>query len=49
MGLFVGEPAQEIDVTVSTSLSELWVVETGGCSPSKYLRVEIQDSLYLWI
>ncbi|KAI1763650.1 acid protease [Hypoxylon sp. FL1150] len=34
MGLLVGEPAQEIDVTVSTSLSELWVVETGGCSPN---------------
>ncbi|KAI1770242.1 acid protease [Hypoxylon cercidicola] len=34
IGLFVGEPAQEIDVTVSTSLSELWVVETGGCSPN---------------
>ncbi|XXG98439.1 hypothetical protein Hte_004762 [Hypoxylon texense] len=34
MGLFVGEPAQEIDVTISTSLSELWVVETGGCSPN---------------
>ncbi|KAI0171774.1 acid protease [Hypoxylon sp. FL1284] len=35
IGLFVGEPAQEIDVTVSTTLSELWVVEKGGCSPSK--------------
>ncbi|KAI0206461.1 aspartic peptidase domain-containing protein [Astrocystis sublimbata] len=29
--LFVGEPAQEIDVVVSTSISELWVVENGGC------------------
>ncbi|KAI2637186.1 acid protease [Hypomontagnella submonticulosa] len=34
IGLFVGEPAQEIDVTVSTSLSEIWVVETGGCGPN---------------
>ncbi|KAI1076822.1 acid protease [Whalleya microplaca] len=31
IGLFVGEPAQEIDVTVSTSLSEIWVVEKSGC------------------
>ncbi|KAI2779064.1 acid protease [Daldinia loculata] len=31
IGLFVGEPAQEIDVLVSTSLSEIWVVESGGC------------------
>ncbi|KAI0106264.1 aspartic peptidase domain-containing protein [Nemania sp. FL0031] len=29
--LFVGEPAQEIDVLVSTSISEVWVVEDGGC------------------
>ncbi|KAI0419143.1 aspartic peptidase domain-containing protein [Xylaria grammica] len=29
--LFVGEPAQEIDVVVSTSISELWVVENSGC------------------
>ncbi|KAH8163415.1 hypothetical protein CIB48_g4843 [Xylaria polymorpha] len=29
--LFVGEPAQEIDVIVSTSLSELWLVESTGC------------------
>ncbi|KAI0489871.1 aspartic peptidase domain-containing protein [Xylaria cf. heliscus] len=29
--LFVGEPAQELDVVVSTSLSELWVVENTGC------------------
>ncbi|KAI0111331.1 acid protease [Daldinia grandis] len=34
IGLFVGEPAQEIDVLVSTSLSEIWVVESGGCSPN---------------
>ncbi|KAI3341970.1 aspartic peptidase domain-containing protein [Ustulina deusta] len=30
--LFVGEPAQEIDVVVSTSLSEIWVVESSGCA-----------------
>ncbi|KAI1738758.1 aspartic peptidase domain-containing protein [Xylaria scruposa] len=29
--LFVGEPAQELDVVVSTSLSELWLVENTGC------------------
>ncbi|KAI1179441.1 aspartic peptidase domain-containing protein [Nemania sp. FL0916] len=29
--LFVGEPAQEVDVVVSTSISEVWVVETSGC------------------
>ncbi|KAJ3571455.1 hypothetical protein NPX13_g5371 [Xylaria arbuscula] len=29
--LFVGEPAQQIDVVVSTSLSEVWVVEKSGC------------------
>ncbi|KAJ2997162.1 hypothetical protein NUW58_g738 [Xylaria curta] len=29
--LFVGEPAQEIDVVVSTSLSEVWLVENSGC------------------
>ncbi|KAI1422400.1 aspartic peptidase domain-containing protein [Xylaria sp. FL1777] len=29
---FVGEPAQEIDVVVSTSLSEVWVVENSGCA-----------------
>ncbi|KAI0144680.1 aspartic peptidase domain-containing protein [Xylariaceae sp. FL1272] len=29
--LFVGEPAQEVDVLVSTSLSEVWVVGNGGC------------------
>ncbi|KAI2473022.1 acid protease [Annulohypoxylon bovei var. microspora] len=34
IGLFVGEPAQEINVTISTSLSEIWVVESGGCSPN---------------
>ncbi|KAI1505384.1 aspartic peptidase domain-containing protein [Biscogniauxia marginata] len=33
-GLLVGDPAQEIDVTVSTSLSEIWVVETSGCGTS---------------
>jgi hypothetical protein len=31
----VGEPAQEIDLIVSTSISELWVVEDSGCN-SKY-------------
>jgi hypothetical protein len=35
MGLFVGEPAQQVDVTVSTSLAEIWVVENGGCGTSK--------------
>ncbi|KAI0132238.1 aspartic peptidase domain-containing protein [Xylariales sp. AK1849] len=34
MGLFVGEPAQQVDVVVSTCLSEIWVVETGGCGTS---------------
>ncbi|KAI1852504.1 hypothetical protein JX266_002682 [Neoarthrinium moseri] len=34
MGLFVGEPAQQVDVTVSTCLSEIWVVETTGCGSS---------------
>ncbi|KAI1269115.1 aspartic peptidase domain-containing protein [Xylariaceae sp. FL1019] len=29
--LFVGEPAQQVDVLVSTSLSEVWVVGNGGC------------------
>lgn len=29
--LFVGEPAQEIDVLVSTSISEVWLVENSGC------------------
>ncbi|TGJ83066.1 hypothetical protein E0Z10_g5715 [Xylaria hypoxylon] len=29
--LFVGEPAQEIDIVVSTSISEVWVVENSGC------------------
>ncbi|KAI0598339.1 aspartic peptidase domain-containing protein [Biscogniauxia sp. FL1348] len=33
-GLLVGDPAQGIDVTVSTSLSEIWVVETTGCGTS---------------
>ncbi|ORY65072.1 aspartic peptidase domain-containing protein [Pseudomassariella vexata] len=32
--LFVGEPAQQVDVTVSTSLSEIWVIEDSGCGPS---------------
>ncbi|KAL7627664.1 hypothetical protein AAE478_001857 [Parahypoxylon ruwenzoriense] len=26
--------AQEIDVTVSTTLSEIWIVESSGCSPN---------------
>ncbi|KAF2965216.1 hypothetical protein GQX73_g8364 [Xylaria multiplex] len=29
--LFVGEPAQEVDIVVSTSISEVWVVENSGC------------------
>ncbi|KAK3390999.1 aspartic peptidase domain-containing protein [Podospora didyma] len=29
----VGAPAQIVYLTVATALSELWVVETGGCSP----------------
>ncbi|KAI0402082.1 aspartic peptidase domain-containing protein [Xylaria palmicola] len=29
--LYVGEPAQELDVVVSTSISEMWVVEDSGC------------------
>ncbi|KAI1631153.1 aspartic peptidase domain-containing protein [Biscogniauxia mediterranea] len=33
-GLLMGDPAQGIDVTVSTSLSEIWVVETTGCGTS---------------
>ncbi|KAI0152472.1 acid protease [Hypoxylon sp. NC0597] len=36
IGLFVGEPAQEINVTISTSLSEIWVVESGGCGPTSH-------------
>lgn len=35
MGIFVGEAAQTVDVIVSTSLAEVWVVETGGCGSSK--------------
>ncbi|KAI1824182.1 aspartic peptidase domain-containing protein [Xylaria intraflava] len=31
MRLSVGEPAQDVDVVVSTSISEIWVVEDGGC------------------
>ncbi|KAI0484711.1 acid protease [Xylariaceae sp. FL0804] len=34
MGLLVGESTQSIDVTVSTSLSEIWVVDDGGCGTS---------------
>ncbi|KAI1435668.1 aspartic peptidase domain-containing protein [Xylaria sp. CBS 124048] len=34
MGLSVGEPVQQIDVIVSTSLSEIWVIENGGCETS---------------
>ncbi|KAI0965643.1 aspartic peptidase domain-containing protein [Xylaria arbuscula] len=30
--LFVGEPAQQLDVVVSTGLSEVWVVENSGCA-----------------
>ncbi|KAI1377667.1 acid protease [Hypoxylon crocopeplum] len=45
IGLFVGEPAQEIDVTVSTSLSEIWVVENGGCSPNS-LCAEARGGVY---
>lgn len=32
--IFVGEPAQPVDVAVSTALSEIWVVGEGGCGPS---------------
>ncbi|KAI1113162.1 aspartic peptidase domain-containing protein [Nemania sp. NC0429] len=31
MTLFVGDPAQELDVIVSTSISEVWLVENSGC------------------
>lgn len=34
LGLYVGEPAQQVDVTVSTALSEIWVVDDGGCGSS---------------
>ncbi|KAK6075120.1 eukaryotic aspartyl protease [Seiridium cupressi] len=34
MGLYVGEPGQQVDVTVSTSLSEIWVIESNGCGSS---------------
>ncbi|KAI2620112.1 acid protease [Hypoxylon sp. NC1633] len=45
IGLFVGEPAQEVDVTISTSLSEIWVVESGGCSPN-YQCVDARGGVY---
>ncbi|KAK0722105.1 aspartic peptidase domain-containing protein [Lasiosphaeria miniovina] len=32
-GFAVGAPAQIVYLTVATALSEIWVVETGGCSP----------------
>ncbi|CAJ2513538.1 Uu.00g016570.m01.CDS01 [Anthostomella pinea] len=44
-GLLVGEPAQKVDVTVSTSLSEIWVVETGGCGASS-LCTEARGGVY---
>ncbi|KAK7981795.1 hypothetical protein PG996_009483 [Apiospora saccharicola] len=37
-GLFVGEPAQQVDVTVNTALSELWVVESSGCDSTNVCK-----------
>ncbi|KAH6659567.1 aspartic peptidase domain-containing protein [Truncatella angustata] len=34
VGLYVGEPSQQVDVIVSTSLSEIWVIESSGCGSS---------------
>ncbi|KAI0177804.1 aspartic peptidase domain-containing protein [Pestalotiopsis sp. NC0098] len=34
MGLYVGVPEQQVDVIVSTSLSEIWVIESSGCGAS---------------
>jgi hypothetical protein len=31
----VGSPAQMVYLTVATALSEIWVVESSGCSPGK--------------
>ena len=31
----MGEPAQQVDVIVSTSLSEIWVIGTDGCSAGR--------------
>ncbi|OTB08212.1 hypothetical protein M426DRAFT_8019 [Hypoxylon sp. CI-4A] len=45
IGLFVGEPAQEINVTISTSLSEIWVVENGGCGTNSRCA-EARGGLY---
>ncbi|KAK8051245.1 hypothetical protein PG993_002630 [Apiospora rasikravindrae] len=38
IGLFVGEPAQQVDVTVNTALSELWVVESTGCDSTNVCK-----------
>jgi hypothetical protein len=31
----VGAPMQHVELTVSTALSEIWVIENTGCSPSE--------------
>ncbi|OIW28450.1 acid protease [Coniochaeta ligniaria NRRL 30616] len=33
-GFSVGAPLQHVELTVSTALSEIWVVESSGCSPN---------------
>ncbi|KAK8106210.1 eukaryotic aspartyl protease family protein [Apiospora kogelbergensis] len=38
IGLLVGEPAQQVDVTVNTALSELWVVESSGCDSTNVCK-----------
>ncbi|KAF7530450.1 hypothetical protein G7054_g9577 [Neopestalotiopsis clavispora] len=35
MGLYVGAPEQQVDVLVSTSLSEIWVIESNGCGATR--------------
>lgn len=35
--IYVGEPAQPVDVAVSTALSEIWVIGESGCGPSTCL------------
>lgn len=32
----MGEPAQEVDVLVSTGSSELWLVENTGCASTLF-------------
>ncbi|RYP54650.1 hypothetical protein DL768_000586 [Monosporascus sp. mg162] len=32
LGLYVGEPGQKVDVTVSTTVSQIWLAEAGSCS-----------------